>query len=121
MTSTPKIFFCFLAGFALLAVILGYEGIDRLRRTHSPPFHDGSVMAADYGAPLSQGAVRALHSAPGRLGVWLLVLGVPLSCGWLAFKQERLVLGLGLLLLWAALCGWVGWRLYFHGAFDAIP
>lgn len=114
----PRVFFWFLTFFAAFCVAMGYAGIQRLHNTQNPPFEEPGVMHTRIDiVGVSEGLVREMDSWPGQIAVWLLVFGVPIGCGRLAFKHGRLLSGLSLMLLWAAVSGYVGLRIYLHGLF----
>lgn len=113
----PRVFFWFLTFFAAFSIAMGYAGIQRLRDTKNPPFHDGGLCTCIDIVGVPEDLVSKMAAWPGQTVVWLLVFGVPIGCGRLAFKHGRLVTGLSLMLLWAAICGYVGLRIYLHGLF----
>jgi hypothetical protein len=114
--------FGFLAGLILLSTVLGYEGIGRLRRTQYPPFEaEGNMFTAGYLVNPPEGHfVLFLDSMEGRLLVWCLVAAIPIVCGTLAFRNNFLVTGFAVLFSWAALFGWIGFRIFLHAMLDAV-
>jgi len=121
MTTSTKGLFAFLAGFALVATILGYEGIDRLHRAHFPPFSEDLFSGYSVIPSPPDKVILCLDSTVGRVLVWCLALAIPAGCVLLAFGYQRCFLGLSLLMLHAAVFGWVGLSLFLHGLFDAPP
>ena len=123
MSPSAKGLFGFLVILMLASVILGYEGIARLHRTHYPPFPEvGMMFTVGYTInPPSDGVVLFLDSTAGRILVWFLAVAIPVVCGVLAFRYQWRVLGFGLLIGCAALFCWIGFRIWLHAVLDAMP
>jgi hypothetical protein len=123
MSPCAKGLFGFLVILMLASVILGYEGIVRLHRTHYPPFPEvGMMFTVGYTInPPSDEVVLFLDSTAGRILVWFLAVDIPLVCGVMAFRYQWRVLGVGLLIGCAALFCWIGVRIWLHAVLDALP
>jgi hypothetical protein len=122
MSFSTKALFAFLTVFSLLTVILGYEGIAKMERCHYPPFLQNGFFHVIGGIePPPDKVVLALYSSLGRMGVWFLTVALPLLSGLLAFRHERRILGFSILMLWTALCCWIGIRLWLHAVLDVSP
>jgi hypothetical protein len=121
MSFSTKAFFAVLTLFSLLCIILCYEGIARLERLQFPPFPPPNTMFHVWGGipPPSDKLLLFIHSTFGHVLAWLAAIAIPLTCGIVAFRQEKSILGFAILIAWAALCGWIGLRTWMHAVLDA--
>ncbi|MGD1085020.1 MAG: hypothetical protein ABSA47_09765 [Verrucomicrobiota bacterium] len=118
-SGTFNLFFAFLVLFMLVSTLLGYDGIARLRRNVRPPFGAPFTLYTEVGGipGPSDRLVLFVDSTHGRIIVWSWALAIPILCGFLAFKQERLILGGSLLFANGVLFGWIGLQLFLHAIF----
>ena len=112
-------FFAFLN---ILAVCMGYAGIDKLQRYESPPFHNNNgLITAFYIAPyVPDRIVLFWHSTPGAYLVWAGSIIIPLAASYLIFANNKMWTGIILLFTSLVLFGLTGFLIWLH-AFCDLP
>jgi hypothetical protein len=116
----PKVFFGFLVFMMLLSVVLSYDGIARIKRQngwenwyHNQEYHrnDSTFMV------ITNRTVVFIDSTFGKIVCWASLFIIPMGCGFLIFRFERIYLGLTLLFLCAIYYGWIGVFLWIFDRF----
>ena len=113
--------YCFLTGTILFSILLGYAGIARIKRFHLPPFAEPSMggFAPDF--PVPDRLLLFADTMGGCAAIWLAAVTIPILSGIGCFKHQRVVLSMTVLMLWATLFAWFGFRLWMHAKFDVFP
>jgi hypothetical protein len=105
----------------ILAVCMGYIGIDKLQRYGADPFYppEGGMHHFAYSfAPVSDRTILFWHSGWGSLLVWAGTILLPLLAFLLLFYWERPLLGTGLLFLTCVVLGLTGFFIWLHAYVD---
>jgi len=121
MGTSGKIVVMFLFFLNILAVYMGYAGIDKLQRYGHPPFHDGGLFTVVYSAKyVPDQIVMYWHSTLGTYLVWVGSIVLPLAASYLIFATRKMWTGIILLLISFALFGLTGFLIWIH-AFCDLP
>ncbi len=119
MGTSAKAVIAFLFFLNVLAVCMGYVGIDKLERYHAPPFHnDGMYTIAYLAKHVSDGTVLFWHSRPGSLLIWAGTILLPLIAIVVIFCKERPFIGIALLFLSFLPFGFTGFLIWLHAYLD---
>lgn len=113
-----KLFLAGLGLFNLAGVLLGYEGIARLRRLQVPPFFAG---LGDVMAPYPPPPNWLLLGWASTCGQAILCAGcllIPVISAALAFGKGRYLSGFTLAFVWTLASGVVGFRFWFDAIFN---
>ena len=115
MGASGKIVVIFLFFLNLLAVYMGYAGIDKLQRYHCPPFNDSSLYTVIYTAKyVPDQIVIFWHSSLGTYLVFAGSIVLPLVASYLIFATRKMWTGIILLLMSFALFGLTGFLIWIH-------
>jgi hypothetical protein len=116
----PAAFLILVGLFDFLGLVLGYQGVARLRRLHWPPFHtEGLFTSAGAVWPPPDWLILAWDSPWGRAGVWsglFLFVGAAL---FLSIGRQRYFTAAALLLAWTAASGVVGFWIWMDAVMNA--
>jgi hypothetical protein len=121
MGTSAKAVIAFLFFLNILAVCMGYVGIDKLERYHAHPFdiHDGSMHTFIYAAYFIPGrTILFWHSRWGALLIWAGTILLPLLAAAVVFYKERPLLGTALLFLSFLPFGFTGFLIWLHAYLD---
>jgi hypothetical protein len=121
MGASGKIVVIFLFFLNIIAVCMGYAGINKLQRYEYPPFHDGGLYTVVYMAKyVPDQIVIFWHSTLGTCLVWVGSIVLPLVASYLIFATRKMWTGIILLLMSFALFGLTGLLIWIH-AFCDLP
>ena len=122
MGTGGKMIIAFFAFLNIVAVCMGYAGIDKLQRYESPPFHNrNGLVTAFYIAPyVPDRIVLFWHSTPGAYLVWAGSIVIPLAASYLIFADNKMWTGIILLFTSFVLFGLTGFLIWLH-AFCDLP
>ena len=115
----PTLLLSLLGLFDFLGVLLGYEGIARMRKLHWPPFLDGLYTIAMSVMPPPDWLILAWDSSWGRAIMWGGCFLIPITAFILSIGRERHVLGTTMLLAWTVVSGIVGFWIWFDAVLNA--
>jgi hypothetical protein len=115
----PTLLLALLTVFDFLGVLLGYEGIARLRRFHWPPFLEGlyTILMAFWPPP--NWLILAWDSSWGRMVMWSGCLVFPVVAFVLSIGRERHFAAAALMLAWTAASGIIGLWIWFDAVLNA--
>jgi hypothetical protein len=120
MSYVPKTFFGFLASMMLFSVILSYEGIAREQRQNEwqMRYHDDEYYQhVPWFVNLTNRTIVFMDSTAGTITCLASLAIIPFICGLLAFRFERLYLGLSILGFCATFYLWIGMKLWLFDRF----
>jgi hypothetical protein len=120
MGTTGKMVVTFLFFLNILAVCMGYAGIDKLQRYHHPPFHDGLWTVVYTAKYVPDQIVLFWHSTLGTCLVWAGSIVLSLMAAYLIFGRGKLWTGVTLLLVSFVSFGLTGFLIWLH-AFCDLP
>ena len=121
MGTKGKIVVMFLFFLNILAVYMGYAGIDKLQRYNYPPFNNSSLYTAVYTAKyVPDQIVIFWHSSLGTCLIWIGSIVLPLTASYLIFVTRNMWAGIILLLMSFAMFGLTGFLIWIH-AFCDLP
>jgi hypothetical protein len=122
MRTSAKMIVAFLFFINILAVCMGYAGINKLQRYQHPPFHNHrGLWTVVYAAKhVPDEIVVFWHSTLGTCLVWGGSILLPLAAAYLIFVREKLWTGAILLLMSLVPFGLVGFLIWLH-AFCDLP
>jgi hypothetical protein len=121
MGTSSKIIIIFLFFLNILAVFMGYAGIDKLQRYEHPPFHTSSlytVVSTAHFVPNQ--IVMFWHSTIGTCLVFAGSIVLPLVASYLIFVTTKIWTGIILMLMSFVLFGLTGLLIWLH-AFCDLP
>jgi hypothetical protein len=103
--------------FSLLGVILGFDGVARLKEREAPPFETGLYKAIWEIPPPPTKLVLFLDSMTGRWSVWAAIVLGP-GAAWAALmRRDRPMAGLMVTGVWSAIAGLMGIWLWAFSLF----
>ena len=108
--------------FGLLSISILYGGIDRLKRTKTPPFAgEGHLYSTVTFLPRpSNELLLRLDRMPWRIALWTFVIAAPLLTAFLFFKSERPISAILLLGGWSCVAGTLGFWIWLYSMFHAL-
>lgn len=108
------------AFFNFFAVMLGYEGIAKLHRTHFPPFNGehGFFNVLVPFPPPPNWLVLFWDASWGKAIFWGGCLLIPFAATYLSHRRMRYVAA-PVVLAWT-LAAWTGFWICFHALFNAL-
>ena len=106
--------------FDLLGVAMGYEGIERLRKFHYPPFLEGMYHVWGWFWFPPNWLILSWASVGGRITMWFGCLFIPLMCGILSITKGRHLLALMIILFWTLASGVTGLWIWLDAVFNAV-
>jgi len=119
--TSAKAVIAFLFFLNVVAVCMGYVGIDKLERYGHGPFHghDGAMHTFFYMfSPVSDRTILFWHSYWGSLLIWAGAISLPLLAIAILFRWERPFLGMVLLFLAFLPFGFTGFLIWLHAYVD---
>lgn len=114
--------FGLLVAVMLASVVLGYQGIARLRQNQYPPFLPaGMTFTGDEKIqhPNNQ-VILFLDSREGKFLVGFLTVAVPVVCGVLMGDRKKRLWSFAVLIVCSALFCGIGLSLYLHAIYDSL-
>jgi hypothetical protein len=121
MGISGKIVVIFLFFLNVLAVYMGYAGINKLQRYEYPPFNNSSLSTIIYRAKYVPDQIIIFwHSSLGTYLVFAGSIVLPLAASYLIFATRKMWTGIILLLISFALFGLTGFLIWIH-AFCDLP
>jgi hypothetical protein len=104
----------------ILAVLMGYAGIDKLQRYEYPPFHDSGGLWTVFNTAkyVPDRVVSFWHSTPGTCLVWAGSIIIPLAASYLIFANNKMWTGIILLMTSFVLFGLTGFLIWLHAFCD---
>lgn len=122
MGTSAKAVIAFLFFLNVLAVCMGYGGIDKFERYDAAPFHQHDGMAMHTTISLagfvSGRTMLFWHSYWGSLLIWAGTIALPLIGVVVIFYKERPVIGTALLFLSFLPLGITGFLIWLHAFLD---
>ena len=115
----PTLLLAVLSVFDFLGVLLGYEGIARLRQFHWPPFLEGLYTIIMAFWPPPNWLILAWDSSCGRTIMWSGSLVFPAAAFILSIGRERHFVVAALMLAWTAASGIIGFWIWFDAVLNA--
>jgi len=118
MGTSAKAVIAFLFFLNLVAVCMGYVGIDKLERYEADPFHVGMHAFFYTFSPVSDRTILFWHSYWGSVLIWGGTILLPLLAIAILFRWERPFLGIVLLFLAFLPFGVTGFLIWLHAYLD---
>ena len=119
MGTSSKIIIIFLFFLNIIAVFMGYAGIDKIHRLRYPPFHSGSLYTLMYSFKcVPDPVILFWYSTLGTYMVWIGAIVLPLVAAYLIFYEMKIWTGLILMLVSLLLFGFTGFMIWFHAFID---
>jgi hypothetical protein len=117
--TSAKAVVAFLFFLDVLAVCMGYVGIDKLERYHAGPFHGDGMQTVWYLANyIPDGTILFWHSHWGSVLIWAGTIFLPLISIAVIFFKERPLVGTALLFLSFLPFGFIGFLIWLHAYLD---
>jgi hypothetical protein len=122
MSTVTKGLFALLVAAMIVSVVLGYQGIARLRQDHYPPFLPPAMLleSSERTNHPSDAVILFLDSNEGKTLVGCLTVAVPMVCGILIGKRKWHLWSFVVLIGCTVLFCWMGIAIYLHSIGDAF-